>query len=268
MLCLTHKTSVSSDKTLLYISCSYILDARELCVISMLECITHKITVRHDKKYKEASEKWTGLICPKIRKKLDKNAEYSGNCFPTHSGLGIYGVESGNNKYVVDIPARTCDCKKIQLDGIPCNHVIACCRADRIDPETLVHKCYSIENYLKAYGHNIMPMRDRKSWEKMNGIPIHPPVFTKKMGRPAKNRRKTPEEKKKKDGTVYINKKGVAMHCSVCGSADHNKRGHAKFMRQQEAQLEDDDEVGDPSILQVKSVISVNCFSLNLDFEQ
>jgi len=53
------------------------------------------------------------------------------------------------------------------------------------------------------------------------------------------------------------------MHCSVCGSADPNKRGHAKFMRQQEAQLEDDDEVGDPSIQQVKSVISVNCFSLN-----
>ena len=47
----------------------------------MLECITHKITVRHDRKYKEASEKWTGLICPKIRKKLDKNAQYSGNYF-------------------------------------------------------------------------------------------------------------------------------------------------------------------------------------------
>ena len=91
----------------------------------------------------------------------------------------------------------------------------------------------------------------------MNGIAIHPTVLTKKMGRPPKNRKKTPKEKNKKDGTIYINKKGVTMHCSVCGSADHNKKGHPKFMREQhEAQLEDDEKTKDPSILQVNSV---NC---------
>ena len=69
--------------------------------------------------------------------------------------------------------------------------------------------------------------------EKLNGMYIHPPLFTKVMGRPTTKRRKTPEEKKKNDGTVYLNKKGVAMHCSVCGKDDHNKRGHGKYMERQ-----------------------------------
>ncbi|KAM3191553.1 hypothetical protein ACQJBY_069068 [Aegilops geniculata] len=230
---------------------SYILEARELAIISMLHCIMGKITVRHETKQREAVEKWSGRICPKIRKKIEKNAEFSGNCYPTHSGLGVFSVQSGNKTYIVDIPARCCSCNRFQLSGIPCNHTIACCRAERIDPEELVHKCYTIETYLQAYGGNIMPMRDISEWEDMNGIIVHPPVFKKVMGRPPKNRKKTPEEKKKKDGTVYLNKKGVTMHCSVCGQADHNSKGHDTHVaaHQQANELEEE-EFEDPAILQ------------------
>lgn len=86
-----------------------------------------------------------------------------------------------------------------------------------MDPEELVHICYTVEIYLQAYGYMIMPLRDMAHWEKMNGIDIHPPVFTKVVGRPPKNRRQTPQEKKKKDETMYLNKKGLTMHCSACG---------------------------------------------------
>ena len=76
----------------------------------------------------------------------------------------------------------------------------------------------------------------------MNGMYIHPPVFTKQMGSPPKNRRKTPEKKRKKDGTVYLNKKGVAMHCSVCGKDDHNSRGHEKYMQREPVEQKDEEE--------------------------
>jgi hypothetical protein len=33
---------------------------------------------------------------------------------------------------------------------------------------------------------------------KMKGVVVHPPLFTKIMGRPKKNRKKAPEEKIKK----------------------------------------------------------------------
>ena len=53
---------------------SYIIDAREMPFLSMLETIFYKILKRIESKQKE-SEKWNGRICPKIKKKLDKFTE-------------------------------------------------------------------------------------------------------------------------------------------------------------------------------------------------
>ncbi|KAE8808519.1 40S ribosomal protein S5-1 [Hordeum vulgare] len=77
-------------------------------------------------------------------------------------------------------------------------------------------------NYRDCYAWNVMPMSDMKKWEKMHGIPVHPKV----MGRPKKNRKKEPEEKKDKNGLKKISKHGVTMHCFICGVVDHNKKGH------------------------------------------
>ncbi|KAM0904344.1 hypothetical protein ACQ4PT_018059 [Festuca glaucescens] len=55
---------------------SYILEAREMPFLSMLETIFYKILQRTESKQKEA-EKMKGSICPKIKKKLDKFIEWS-----------------------------------------------------------------------------------------------------------------------------------------------------------------------------------------------
>jgi len=47
------------------------------------------------------------------------------------------------------------------------------------------------------------------------------------LGRPKKNRKKTPEEMMK-NGVSVLNKKGVTMLYSICGRADHNRKGHEK----------------------------------------
>jgi hypothetical protein len=51
---------------------------------------------------------------------------------------------------------------------------------------------------MRAYGYNLAPFRRRIFWEKMNASAVNPPLYTKVMGRPKKNRRKAPEEKEKK----------------------------------------------------------------------
>ena len=61
---------------------SYILEAREMFFLSMLETIFYKILQRTESKQREA-DKWTGRICPKIKKKLDKFTEWSGDCGKT-----------------------------------------------------------------------------------------------------------------------------------------------------------------------------------------
>jgi len=94
----------------------------------------------------------------------------------------------------VGINVRSCDCRWWQLTGTPCYHAIACFSHDEISPETMVHECYSIETYMQSYGYNIWPVRDKIHWEKMNGVDVQPPIYDKKVGRPAKNRKKNPIE--------------------------------------------------------------------------
>jgi hypothetical protein len=84
------------------------------------------------------------------------------------------------------------------MSGILCHHAIACCRKERILPKRLVHGCYCIATYKEAYGYKLVPLRGRAHWEKMNGVHVHPPLFTKVMGRPKKNKKKASEEKIKK----------------------------------------------------------------------
>jgi hypothetical protein len=174
----------------------------------MLETIFYKILQRIETKQRE-SQKWTERICPKIKKKLDKYFEWSNECRVTPASNYLYAVSSHEfeQDYSVDFNTRTCSCKRWQLSGIPCHHAIACCRKDRINPENLVHSCYTVDSYNKAYSFNLAPLRGRVFWEKVNGPKIHPPLYTKVMGRPKKNRRKAPEEKVKK-GVKTITKAG------------------------------------------------------------
>jgi hypothetical protein len=193
---------------------SYILEAREMYFLSMLETIFYKVLQRIETKQREA-KKWTRRICPKIKKKkkMDKFLEWSKQCDVTLAGNYLYFVSSHEfvKEYAVNFQKRSCDYKRWPLSGIACHHAIACCRQDNINPENLVHQCYTVDAYNRAYGFNLLPMRGREFWEKVNGPTIHPHLFTKVMGRPKKNRKKAPEEKKKKGVTVFT-KAGVTIH--------------------------------------------------------
>ena len=108
-------------------------------VLSMLESIFYKLVQRIVSKQQEP-EKWTGTICPKIRKKLDKFMEWSNNCIVTSCGDGEY-MKSLElvREYSVNLKTKSCDRKRWQLSGIPCHHVLACRVEYKIDPKSLVH---------------------------------------------------------------------------------------------------------------------------------
>jgi hypothetical protein len=161
----------------------YILDARELPILSMLERIKCQLMTRHYSKQKEV-ENFTGSFCPKIRAKVSKNAEFANLCFALPSGQGVFQVQIREYSHVVDIFAKTCDCRRWQLTGVPCCHAIACLRHQRIQPESVLSNCYSLDAFKRAYGFNIWPCRDKSEWEKVNGPQVLPPVYEKKVDRP------------------------------------------------------------------------------------
>ncbi|WVZ62371.1 hypothetical protein U9M48_012129, partial [Paspalum notatum var. saurae] len=201
----------------------YILEARELPMLSMLERIKQQLMTRYYKKQQEVAE-FVGTICPKIRKKVAKFAEFANVCYVMPSGSGVFQVLDREFQYIVDIGSRTCDCRKWNLTGIPCQHAISCLRHERIPPESVVHDCYSIESFKMAYGTNIKPCKDITCWEKVEGTQVLPPVYEKKVGRPPRCRRKEPHEKQGKNGAT-MSKHGTVMTCSYCRGENHNARG-------------------------------------------
>ncbi|CAO2194395.1 unnamed protein product, partial [Urochloa humidicola] len=200
---------------------SYILEARELPILSMLQRIKSQLMTRHYNKHKEA-EQFVGTVCPKIRKKIEKNAEYANICYALPAGQGVFQVHERDFQFVVDIVGQHCDCRRWDLTGIPCSHAISCLRHERIPAESVIPPCYSVESFSKAYGHNIWPCNDITLWEKVDGLEVLPPVYEKRPGRPPKARKKQPHEVQGTHGPK-MSKHGVVMHCSWCKADDHNR---------------------------------------------
>ena len=96
--------------------------------------------------------------------------------------------------FVVDMKRRTCTCRRWELTGIPCSHVVCCVGLQQNEPEHLVDPCYSRDAYLKAYKPAIRSINGPTNWIKSKKDPIHASKMLKLPGRPKKTRRREPDE--------------------------------------------------------------------------
>ncbi|KAK1606123.1 hypothetical protein QYE76_029796 [Lolium multiflorum] len=128
-----------------------------------------------------------------------KNIDFAVNYGASPTTEQLFKVEGFPGEYEVNIQKLECTCRAWQLSGIPCRHACAVFRHERIKPESIVHKCYSIDAFKAAYGQVIMLCSDPKVWPKMNGPAMRPPKFDKQVGRPSKKRRRSALEEE--DGT-------------------------------------------------------------------
>jgi hypothetical protein len=212
----------------------YILEARELPILSMFDRMKDQFMTRHYTKMKDAA-KFTGPICPKIQKMLDKHIELSNDCFVEGAGDGLFKVaarfSSTPTDYIVDLKGNTCTCMRWAQSGIPCPHAVSCMRHDNKDPLKYVDHCYSVEAYKLAYRNIVYPCKDRTEWQKTGGPVILPPNYVAHVGRPTKNRRRAPGEIDYRGGGRKMSRHGVIMHCSYCSEPGHN-RGGCKYLKQ------------------------------------
>lgn len=173
---------------------------------------------------REAAEKYTGPLCPKIQKKLDKIIEESSRCWSRHAGGRKFQVSCGPaDQHTVDLEIQSCSCRKWDLTGIPCSHAVAVFFTTEEKPEEYVHSCYHKETQLQIYSHFIQPIRGSKQWSHVENMePILPPMLRRPPGRPHKSRRKEMDETPTQQSK--ISKKGVHMTCRKCGQSGHNAR--------------------------------------------
>ena len=97
----------------------------------MLQRIKSQLMTRHCNKQKEV-ESFQGQICPKIRKKIAKNAELANICYAMPAGKGIFQVQVKDYQHIVDLEMKTCDCRRWELAGIPCSHAISFLRHEKM----------------------------------------------------------------------------------------------------------------------------------------
>ena len=85
---------------------------------------------------------------------IEKNKKKAQGLSPTWHGdddLSIFGVTNGIETYCVDLKKEACSCRKWDLSGIPCCHVIACIWNIKKQPEDYVTACYKSVLFLYTY---------------------------------------------------------------------------------------------------------------------
>ncbi|CAB4283644.1 unnamed protein product [Prunus armeniaca] len=133
------------------------------------------------------------VICPKIQKKLKIKYISARTCMPAQ--VGPYEFQVGeylHDQHVVNIAEMTCRCRRWDLNGIPCIHVVSAIYLYRRHPEDYVATCYHKDTYLKAYESIIHPVKGFHMWPRSNQTPLSPPLVRKQPGRPRRSRKKRP----------------------------------------------------------------------------
>ncbi|XP_019197751.1 PREDICTED: uncharacterized protein LOC109191598 [Ipomoea nil] len=100
-----------------------ILDARDSPLIHCLEIVRKHIMMRLFACRQQAL-KWNSKLCPNIAKKLEAIEEQAGGYWGIQSTAVLFEVKGAYDQHQVDLYAKTCSCRKWDLTGIPCRHVI------------------------------------------------------------------------------------------------------------------------------------------------
>ncbi|XP_056695367.1 uncharacterized protein [Spinacia oleracea] len=110
-----------------------------------------------------------------------------------------------------------CGCGKWQISGIPCKHALRVIYDQRLNPIDFVSPFFKSAAYKLTYADHIHPMSDPTQWPNFSLPTIQPPVIKRQAGRPAKKRKRGPNEPMK-------GKRNINVKCGKCREFGHNSR--------------------------------------------
>lgn len=201
-----------------------IIDLRDLPIISLVEGLKFYISNRIVK-LRDYMLRYQGDICPMIKKIVEKAKKDAVGWSPHWCGdrdYSLFSVTDGIDTYVVNLIERTCACRKWDLTGIPCCHVIAAIYYNQANPEDYVAHWYRKQTFLDTYNNIILPSNGPKLWPQVDTPPILPPYMRRAPGRPKKARRKENDEPKSTSRKGKRNQETV--RCKRCKELGHNIR--------------------------------------------
>ncbi|KAL4588918.1 hypothetical protein LXL04_001818 [Taraxacum kok-saghyz] len=218
-----------------------LIEGRDKPIISCLEYIREYMMKRICNVVKVQS-KCVGPLTPTATKWLDSYCEMAKEYTTRWNGGNKYQVQGPwENQHVVDMDARECSCRKWELTGIPCKHVIAVLydKADNGENVgelyTYVNRVHWLETWIAAYSFKIDPIKGRIIWP-ISDCPmkITHPKHHIQPGRPKRKRRKSMEERSQRKelhgvaGTqgsgTNLTRRFIRIRCGKCKHYGHNSR--------------------------------------------
>ncbi|KAK2389968.1 hypothetical protein QL285_063521 [Trifolium repens] len=192
-------------------------------IVTMMEEIRVYLMERWQRN-REGAAKLEGSVLPKIKKKLEKEIEYTNMWMARQSGEFFFEVRHiglTGDKFLVNLATKECSCRKWMLTGIPCCHAIASILKKVQKPEDYVPNYYRKETYEACYAPLIYPVSGQSVWEKTQYTDLQPPPIRRQPGRPKKRRNR--EEGELCREPAMLKKKGMKQGCRRCGEPGHNK---------------------------------------------
>jgi len=189
----------------------------------MLELIRRDAMQRIATRYKTAKNE-TGLVTKKARKEVEKSCDEAQHCYSYSSTGGAYECVEFSNGYTVNLPSRSCACRKWDLSGIPCRHAVSVIRENGFEVEDYISDYYLTSKWRGLYMDGLGPVNGPRFWKLSGEDRIEAPPYKRPPGRPkGKARIKGVRESPKKNQTK-VDRKGRIGHCGLCGGEGHNSR--------------------------------------------
>ncbi|KAL4340610.1 hypothetical protein GQ457_08G023220 [Hibiscus cannabinus] len=150
------------------------------------ECFKKMILEARDKPILTLME----MVRTKMMQNISMKKEEVEKCWPTHAGGHKYQVSAGPlNQHTIDLEHHTCSCRKWNITGIPCIHVVSVMILRNERPESYVHACYKTTTQQQIYNHFIEPVRGPNQWlHDTTCESVIEPKLRRPPGRPTKQR--------------------------------------------------------------------------------
>lgn len=211
---------------------SQLVHARDKPIITMLEYIREYL-MRRIVNVLMLMDTAEGPLTPKATKKFDEIKQQASRCTVLWNGEHHYQVRGpAGFGVVVDLRKRECTCRKYEITGMPCKHIVAAIWNKNMYsgketelPETYVDPVYTVARWKEVYNYKIYPINGRTMWPK-SAVPttLTAPYHHKPIGRPKKVRKKSPVELEAATKGGKLTRKGTTITCQKCGAVGHNSR--------------------------------------------
>lgn len=197
----------------------WILEARELPIIQVIERIHSKLIAEFEERRIKSSS-WFSALAPSAEKQMIESMSPASTFQVLRSDEVEFEVLSAERSYIVNIGAHSCSCRDWQLHGIPCSHAVAAIISCQKDVYAFAEKRFTMASYRESYAEEIYPIPGKLEWRKTdeaatddNARVVRPPKFRRPPGRP----------EKKRMCLEVLNREKHTVHCSRCNQTGHYK---------------------------------------------